>query len=290
MSRHIVAAVQMNSTADKSENLEVATRLIGTAVERGAELIALPELFNCLAHPDEIVAQAEPIPGPTCDLMSEMAAGYKVTIVAGSIAERDSTNKIYNTSVIFGPDGSQLAQYRKLHLFDIDLPNVTFCESRFMEHGNQLSVTNTSVGRLGQGTCYDLRFPELFRRLVELDAEIFVIPAAFTLATGRDHWEVLLRARAIENQVYVIAPDQFGRHGEGLHTFGRSMIIDPWGTVLATVPDGEGVVTAEIDLDQLRQIRSRLPCLQHRRKLELLAESCRLAVRQDHTSLSVRTK
>ena len=270
MSRHIVAAVQMNSTAEKSQNLEVAKQLIENAAKQGAELIVLPELFNCLAHPDEIVAEAEPIPGPTWEFIRNLAAELAVTIIAGSIAERDTGGKIFNTSVVLGPDGSQLGQYRKIHLFDIDLPDVTFCESRFMEHGDQPVVSQTSVGRVGHGTCYDLRFPELFRRLVEMNAEIFAIPSAFTMATGRDHWEVLLRARAIEDQVFVIAPNQFGQHGDSLHTYGRSMIIDPWGTVLASVSDGEGVATAEIDLDQLNQIRSRLPCLKHRRKLEVL--------------------
>jgi predicted amidohydrolase len=271
MSRHTVAAVQMTSVSDKSKNLATARRLVSQADERGASLVALPELFNCLAQPDTIASQAEPIPGPTSQAMSELAAKCQVTLVAGSIAERCDTNKIYNTSLLFGPDGVLLAQYRKLHLFDIDLPGcVTFRESQFVAMGNRLVVTDSVIGRLGQATCYDLRFPELFRLLVDLGAELLVIPSAFTMATGRDHWEVLLRARAIENQLFVVAPNQYGRHSENLHTYGRSMIIDPWGTVLATAPDGEGLITAEIDFDQLGQIRSRLPCLQHRRNLEQL--------------------
>jgi predicted amidohydrolase len=262
----------MTSTGDKSKNLATARSLVRQAADRGASLVALPELFNCLDHPDRIVSQAEPIPGETSELMREVAAENQVTLVAGSIGERSSTNKIYNTSLLFGPDGTLLARYRKLHLFDIDLPNaVTFRESQFMAKGDRLAVTNTSIGRLGQATCYDLRFPELFRRLLDMGAELLVIPAAFTMATGRDHWEVLLRARAIENQWFVIAPNQCGFHAKDLLTYGRSMIIDPWGTVLATAPDGERIAIAEIDFDQMRQIRSRLPSLQHRRNLDQLS-------------------
>jgi predicted amidohydrolase len=245
---------------------------VSQAAERGASLVALPELFNCLAQPGTIVSQAEPIPGPTSQAMSELAATCQVTLVAGSIGERSETNKIYNTSLLFGPDGAMLARYRKLHLFDIDLPgSVTFRESQFMASGDRVVVTQTAIGRLGQATCYDLRFPELFRLLVDGGAELLVIPAAFTMATGRDHWEVLLRARAIENQVYVVAPNQYGRHDKDLHTYGRSMIIDPWGTVLATASDGEGQITAETDFDRLSQIRSRLPSLLHRRNLDQLS-------------------
>ena len=271
MVSHIVAAVQMTSSSQKSENLATARRLIREACERGASLVALPELFNCLAQPDTIVSQAEPIPGPTSQAMSELAAECRVTLVAGSIGERGNADKIYNTSLLFGPDGSLLSKYRKLHLFDIDLPgSVTFRESAFMAMGDQLAITETNIGRLGQATCYDLRFPELFRLLVDQDAQLVVIPSAFTMATGRDHWQVLLQARAIENQLFVIAPNQFGRHSENLHTYGRSMIIDPWGTVLAMAPDGEGVITAEVDFDRMNQIRGRLPCLQHRRNLNQL--------------------
>jgi predicted amidohydrolase len=272
MSRHTVAAVQMTSCGDKSRNLATARRLVSQAADRGAKLVALPELFNCLAHPETIVSQAEPIPGPTSEAMGQLAADCRVTLVAGSIGERSESKKVFNTSLLFGPDGKLLTRYRKLHLFDIDLPGfVTFRESHFMATGNQLAVTATSLGRLGQATCYDLRFPELFRLLIDLEAELLVIPSAFTMATGRDHWEVLLRARAIENQVFVIAPNQYGNHGDSLQTYGRSMIVDPWGTVLATAPDGEGFISSEIDFEQLDQIRSRLPSLQHRRDLEQLS-------------------
>lgn len=272
MSRQIVAAVQMNSTDDKTENQESARSLITEAAGRGATLVALPELFNCLGQPETIVSNAEPVPGPTSELMSELAREFKITLLAGSLGERCEGDKIYNTSLLFGPTGELLARYRKLHLFDIDLPGeVTFRESEFMGFGDRIAVTDTNVGRLGQATCYDLRFPELFRLLVDEGAEVIVIPSAFAMATGRDHWEVLLRARAIENQCFVIAPNQFGRHGGNLQTYGRSMIIDPWGTVLAKATDGSCVITAEIDFDQLARVRSHLPCLQHRRPLDRLS-------------------
>ncbi len=266
---YIVAAVQMTSTGDKTENQELAQRLVTEAAGRGASMVVLPELFNCLAPPATIVSNAESVPGPTSSLMSELARKLEITLVAGSLAERCEDDKIYNTSLLFGPSGDLLARYRKLHLFDIDLPGeVTFRESEFMSFGDRVVVTDTAVGRIGQATCYDLRFPELFRLLVDQGAEVIVIPAAFAMATGRDHWEVLLRARAIENQCFVIAPNQIGHHGKNLHTYGRSMIIDPWGTVLAKAKDGCGNVFAEIDFDQLTQIRRQLPCLQHRRPLD----------------------
>ncbi len=276
LSRQTVAAIQMNSTDDKTENLASARRLVTEAAGRGASLVALPELFNCLGPPETIVANSEPIPGLTSELMSKLARELQITILAGSLGERCEGDKIFNTSLLFGPDGDLLAKYRKLHLFDIDLPGeVTFQESDFMGFGDRIAVTDTDVGRLGQSTCYDLRFPELFRLLVDDGAEVIVVPAAFAMATGRDHWEVLLRARAIENQCFVIAPNQFGRHGESLQTYGRSMIVDPWGTVLAKAPDGSGVITAEIDFDQLVKIRSHLPCLQHRRPLDQLSLATR---------------
>lgn len=270
MSHHIVAAIQMNSTDDKSENLETGRRLVSEAADRGATLVVMPELFNCLGQPETIVSNAEPIPGPTSELMSQLARELQITLLAGSFGERcEGDDKIYNTSLLFGPAGDVLTKYRKLHLFDIDLPGeVTFRESEFMGFGDRIAVTETDVGRLGQATCYDLRFPELFRLLVDQGAEVIAIPSAFAMATGRDHWEVLLRARAIENQCIVIAPNQFGHHGEKLQTYGRSMIIDPWGTVLAKATDGSGIITAEIDLDHLARVRSHLPCLQHRRPLE----------------------
>lgn len=272
MPRLLAAAIQLTASSDKSRNLDVAQRLVEEAAARGASLVALPELFNCLGDPEDIMAEAEEVPGPTSVRMSELAARLEVTLLAGSLAEsRPGHQRVSNTSLLFGPDGRQLACYRKLHLFDIDLPgHVTFQESAFVEPGREIVVTSTPVGRLGQATCYDLRFPELFRRLVEEGATTILVPSAFTRATGRDHWEVLLRARAIENQVFLVAANQFGNHAPGISTYGRSMIIDPWGTVLATASDGEGIILAELDTDRLEEVRSRLPALSHRRDLDAL--------------------
>jgi len=268
----IVAAVQMTSGEQKAENIATATRLAEEAAARGAKLVALPELFNCLGEPETIVAEAETIPGPTSECMSQLAKKLNITLLAGSIAERcQQSPKIYNSSLLFSPEGRQLANYRKIHLFDIDIPDgVTFQESAFMAAGESIVVTDTPLGRIGQATCYDLRFPELFRRLVDADAKLCILPAAFTTATGRDHWEVLLRARAIENQVFIIAPNQHGRHSPTIHTYGHSLIVNSWGTVLATAADGEGVITAEIDFDFQTNTRTRLPALKHRRNLDKL--------------------
>ena len=275
MNRLIVACVQLTATTDKAHNVATATRLVESAAAAGARLVALPELFNCLGEPEEIVEQAEPVPGPTSEAMSQLAGRLGITLLAGSLAERHQADRrVSNTSLLFGPDGLLLATYRKLHLFDIDLPDqVSFQESSFVAPGDEIVVTDTPAGRIGQATCYDLRFPELFRALVDRDATLIVIPSAFTQATGRDHWQVLLRARAIENQAFVIAPNQYGRHAPGIQTYGRSMIIDPWGTVLATAPDGEGTITAELDFDRLEQVRARLPALAHRRNLADLSKS-----------------
>ncbi|MBC8868745.1 MAG: carbon-nitrogen hydrolase family protein [Planctomycetes bacterium] len=270
MQRTIVGAVQMTSGPDKARNLATAVRLVEEAAARGAQLIALPELFNCLADSATIVSQAEPVPGPTSLAMSELAARLQVTLLAGSIAQRvEGSDKVFNASLLFSPKGEQLACYRKIHLFDIDLPGqITFQESGFMQAGDRLVVTETAIGRLGQATCYDLRFPELFRRLVDAGADVLCVPSAFTLATGRDHWQPLLRVRAIENQTYVIASNQYGNNGPGIVTYGRSAIIDPWGVSLAIAADGETVITAEIDLDHQAEIRERLPALRHRRNLD----------------------
>ena len=266
----IVAAVQMTSGQDKTRNIEKASQLISEAAARGAQFIALPELFPCIGDPATIVASAESVPGPISETMSELARELGVTLLAGSLAERCAkTKKVYNTSLLFSPSGEQIACYRKIHLFDVELPNgVVFRESGYMEAGSHIVTADTVAGRVGLATCYDLRFPELFRRLVTLGSRCVVLPAAFTAATGRDHWQVLLRARAIENQVFVIAPNQFGQHTPTIVSYGRSMIVDPWGTVLATATDGEGIVTAEIDPDALAQVRSRLPALAHRRNLD----------------------
>ena len=266
----VAAAVQMTSTDDVEKNLDDAGRLVRHAAQQGASLIVLPELFTVLGEPEVITNLAQPVPGPASEMLAGWAEELDVTLVGGSLAEqREGHQRISNTSLLFGPRGDQLGCYRKMHLFDIDLPGrVSFCESAFVEPGDEIVVCETPAGRIGQATCYDLRFPELFRELVDRGAEIIVVPSAFTQATGRDHWEVLLRAGAIENQVFLVAANQFGHHAPGITSYGRSVIIDPWGTVLATAPDGEAVITAELDFDRQREIRTTLPALEHRRELE----------------------
>jgi len=266
MTGYLAAAVQLSSTEDKSANLRSVTRLVEQAAAQDARLIALPEMFNCLGRFDAIVAQAEAIPGPTSQTMSDLARRLGIFLLAGSIAESAPSGKAYNTSLLFGPGGELLASYRKMHLADVDLPGqVTLKESRWILPGEDVVATPTACGTIGHATCFDLRFPELFRALLDAGTQVALVPSAFTLQTGRDHWDILLRARAIENQMFVIAPNQCGTHTPELATYGHSAIIDPWGTVLASLGDEEGIALAEIDLARVSEIRTRLPALQHRR-------------------------
>jgi predicted amidohydrolase len=266
-SKYLAAAVQMNSSEIKQENLARAESLVENAARDGARLVVLPEFFNCLGRLTAMVHQAEPIPGPTSEWAAGLARRLGVVLVAGSIAEVGPTpEKAYNTSLAFDAQGRPIARYRKIHLFDVEMGDeLPFKESRFVEPGDQVVATPTELGRVGQATCYDLRFPELFRRLVDDGAEVIAFPSAFAELTGRVHWEVLLRARAIENQVFIVAADQYGQHAPKLKTWGRSMIVDPWGTVLASADEGDAVVAATIDLERLADVRRRLPCLVHRR-------------------------
>lgn len=262
------AACQMCSGLDKEANLQAAERLVREAAGQGATLVALPELFSCLGPLPEVIKQAETIPGPTSDALSHLARELNITLCAGSICERALTpHKGHNTSLIFGPDGSLLGMYRKMHLFDVVIPggpNIT--ESDYMSPGNRVLVTETPFGRYGHATCYDLRFPELFRALAVGGADVLVVPAAFTYVTGRDHWQVLLQARAIENQAFVLAPNQFGQHGPGLRSWGHSLIIDPWGEILAEGSgDAEEIVLAKLEPSRLQSVRTKLPSLEHRR-------------------------
>jgi predicted amidohydrolase len=265
--RYQAAVVQLCATADKLANLENAGRLVSSAASAGAQLIALPEMFNLYGRFESIVPEAETIPGPTSDRLRAWATQHQVFLVAGSFAERDdATGKARNTSLIFAPDGRIIGRYCKVHLFDIDLSGrVTSKESDWIAAGTNTATTETSLGRIGQAICYDLRFPELFRRLSADGAEVIVVPSAFTHTTGRDHWEVLVRARAIENQCYVLAPNQCGEPAPGMRTFGHSLIVDPWGRALASLGEEEGCAIAELDLDALDKVRSQLPALVHRR-------------------------
>jgi predicted amidohydrolase len=264
---HLVAAIQMSSGSDKAANLEKADKLIRLAAARGATLIGLPEVFNWRGKRAEETAAAESLDGPTLALMTSLARELEIHLVAGSITEdAPGQPKRYNTSVLIGPDGRRLAVYRKIHLFDVDLPaRVTIKESDGKLAGTEVVSAPTALGTVGLSVCYDLRFPELYRRLAFAGARIITIPSAFTFPTGEAHWNVLIRARAIENQCYVIAPAQFGPNIHGFSDYGNSMIVDPWGRVLARAADLEGVAVAAIDLDYLERVRRELPSLAHAR-------------------------
>jgi len=260
------AAVQLNSNGDKDRNLAAAERLVRAAAADGAEFVALPEKWNLLAGGEELVAGAEPLDGPSLTAARGWARELSIHLVAGSICERGREGeKPSNTSVLIGPAGDDLAVYRKIHMFDVDAGGVSYRESEFERPGSE--PVTAAVGEIAAGltVCYDLRFPELFRILALRDARLIAVPSAFTLATGRDHWEVLLRARAIENQLFVIAPNQWGEAPPHYSSFGRSAIVDPWGVVLATAADDEGFVAAELDFAAQDRIRESLPSLANRR-------------------------
>lgn len=263
------AAIQMNSTEDRERNLATADRLVRAAAADGAELVVLPEKWTVLGTPEQLAAGAEALDGPALGWARATARELGIDLVAGSIAERPeppARAKGANTSVHVAPDGELRAVYRKVHLFDVEVAGVAYRESDGEDPGEEL-VTSTLAGgvELGMAVCYDLRFPELFRILALRGALVVTLPSAFTLATTRDHWEVLVRARAIENQCFMVAPNQIGAHPPGNRSGGRSLIVDPWGVVLATAPDGEGHVVADLDLGRQAEIRARLPSLANRR-------------------------
>ena len=264
---YLAAAIQMTAGNDKAANLERAERLVRVGAARGANLVALPEVYNWRGKRAEQAAGAETLDGESLSLMSRLARELRIHIVAGSITERgDDSSRSYNTSVLLGPDGGRIAAYRKIHLFDVDLPGrVTVRESDSKIAGADVICAETPLGAIGLSICYDLRFPELYRRLAFAGARILMVPSAFTFPTGEAHWEPLIRARAIENQAYVIAPAQFGPNIYGYGDYGNSMIVDPWGRVLARAADQEGVVVAPIDLEYQDRVRSELPALKHAR-------------------------
>ena len=263
----LVAAAQMTSTADRARNLDAAIRLVEEAAERGATLVGLPENFSFMGRDEERIAGAETLEGPTIAALREVARRRGVYVLAGSIAEKvDEPGKTANTSVLVADDGSIAGHYRKIHLFDVAIPDgARYAESETVAPGSRAVVLPTALGRIGLSVCYDLRFPELYRRLADEQADILCIPAAFTLYTGKDHWEVLIRARAIENLAYALAPAQVGRHSANRVTFGNAMVVDPWGVVLARCPDGEGVCVAPVSRARITQVRRELPSLEHRR-------------------------
>lgn len=267
MDRFVAAVVQLASGDDREANLARAEALIRAAAAEGARLIALPEVATWRGPKAVEPAAVEPIPGPSTRRLAALAASLGVHLCPGSLLEESGNPaRPYNTTCLIGPDGTILARYRKIHLFDVDLPGrVVVCESAQRTPGDRVVVVATPLGTVGLSICYDLRFPELYRRAVEAGAEILVVPSAFTATTGAAHWEVLCRARAIESQCWVLAPNQTGRSPHGFDDWGHSMIVDPWGVVVAMVERGEGIALAEIDRARLTQVRRELPALRHDR-------------------------
>jgi deaminated glutathione amidase len=261
-----VAAVQLNSTGDKGRNLEIAARLVSAAAADGAQLIGLPEKWNLLAAGDQLSEGAEPLDGPTLTEAAGWARELGVHLLAGSIAERvEGDQRLYNTSTLTGHDGEIVAVYRKIHLFDVDVEGIRYRESDRERPGEEIVVATAGELELGLTVCYDLRFPELYRILAIRGARLLTVPSAFTAPTGRAHWEVLVRARAIENQAFVLAPNQVGEAPPHYSSYGHSMVVDPWGAVLAEAPDGEGFVIADLDLSSQDRVRAELPSLASRR-------------------------
>ena len=260
------AAVQLNSGPDPAVNLAAADRHARAAAADGAELVVLPEKWNVLGTPEHLRAGAEPLDGPAVTWMRSTAAELGLDLVGSVAIAEPGAEKLRNVCVHAGPDGELRALYRKVHMFDVTVEGRDYRESADEEPGDEVVVSRTAGGvELGLSVCYDLRFPELYRELAVRGARILVVPAAFTLATTRDHWEVLVRARAIEDQAFVVAANQIGQAGGGLRSGGRSLIVDPWGLVLATAPDRVGHVVADLDLDAQERIRRELPSLANRR-------------------------
>jgi predicted amidohydrolase len=262
-----VAALQLNSTADPVANLAVADRLTRMAATDGATLIVLPEKWTAIGSNAQLREAAETLEGPAISWARETARELGVDLVAGSIVERlPGLEKLANTSVHVDPRGEVKAVYRKVHMFDVEIGERSYRESEVEEPGEEIVLSDTAEGvKLGLSICYDLRFPELFRILAVNGARVIALPSAFTLPTTRDHWEVLVRARAIENQAFMIAANQVGAHPGGFQSGGRSMIVDPWGLVLAQAADREGHVLADLDLERQREIREQVPALANRR-------------------------
>ena len=262
------AVIQLNSRGNVAENMSTVEQSLDHAATMGAQFIALPEYWTYLGPYTGFEDAAQTLSGSAITMLQEKARKHKVIVHGGSIVEKHPTitGKFYNTSVLINRDGEIVTQYHKIHLFDVDLANgEKHYESERIVPGNQVVTADIDGIRFGLTVCYDLRFPELFRSLALQNAQILLVPAGFTLHTGRDHWEVLLRARAIENACYVVAPAQIGRYQADRNCYGRSMVIDPWGLVLAQAQDLPTVIVTDIDLSQIERVRAQIPSLQHRR-------------------------
>lgn len=262
-----VAALQMVSTPDVGRNLDAAGRLVAQAAAAGADLVALPEYFCFMGHGDrDKLAIAEAAgDGPIQAALAALAREHRIWLIGGTLPLRcDDRDRVLNTNTAFAPDGTLAARYDKIHLFRYDNGREAYDEGRAIQAGRRAVAFDAGGLRVGLSVCYDLRFPELYRALMHPACDLIVVPAAFTFTTGQAHWEVLLRARAVENQCYVIAPAQGGVHENGRRTWGHSMVIDPWGEVLAMHAEGEGVVMAELDARRITTVRTQLPALEHR--------------------------
>lgn len=261
------AVLQLSSQDDVAKNLARVATLVGEAARAGAELVTLPENFAFMGDEAQKRAIAEGPGGPIANAVSDAARGHGVWIVAGGMPEAsDDPDRPFNTSLLVDPRGEIVARYRKMHLFDVDLADgTTLRESSATRAGDAPVLAAVNDVKLGMSICYDLRFPELYRTLTTQGARIVTVPAAFTVTTGKDHWHVLLRARAIENQVFVLAPAQHGKHPRGRTTYGKSLIVDPWGDVLAQCSEGEGFALATLDFAAQDRVRAGLPCLAHRK-------------------------
>jgi deaminated glutathione amidase len=267
MKSYLAAAVQMNSLPDLQKNLTQAEDLIELAARQGAELVCLPENFSFLGDEDAKMAQAEAIAQGSEKFLKQIAQRYQITLLGGGFPVPTENGKVHNTALLIGPAGEELSRYEKVHLFDVNLPDGnTYRESSTVLAGLQLPPVYPSkdLGHLGLSVCYDVRFPELYRHLAQMGAEVLFIPAAFTAYTGKDHWQVLLQARAIENTCYVVAPAQTGRHNAIRQSHGHAVIIDPWGVILADAGDKPGVAIAALEPSRLEQVRRQMPSLQHR--------------------------
>ncbi len=282
--KFLLACIQLNSGNNISENLEKVRKLIREAVERSAELVLLPEDFAFLARQErEKLELPEKELSSIPEAIREEAIRHNIYILAGGYPTRSKeNNRVFNTASLFSPQGEEIATYRKLHLFDAHPPGATpLKESEVTAPGEKPIVAETSLCKIGISICYDLRFPELYRYLTLQGAELLAVPAAFTLTTGKDHWLPLLQARAIENQSYVAAPCQWGKHSEKRHSIGRSAIFDPWGTPLAIAPEGEGIAIAEFNPEHLQKVRATVPSLQHIRK-DLISSLSELVQKKDN--------
>ena len=264
-----VAVIQLNSCSTVEKNLALAEDLLSQAAENSAQLAVLPENFSQmpLSEKQRLDASENFEDGPIQEFLSKISENLNLWIIAGTISINAKTEKkVRSSSLVYNNQGKNICRYDKQHLFDVDLPSgESYRESSYIEPGNEMQLIDTPVGRIGLSICYDLRFPEFYRLLSEQGAEIITVPSAFTYTTGEAHWLTLLRARAIENQVYILAPGQTGTHDNGRSTYGHSVIFDPWGDQLALLENNNGVIYADISRDRISQVRSQIPCLQHRK-------------------------